>query len=138
VYPTSKNNTGLFGLYGNFEPTSVYEMSQAMVSSLSSLGYEVSEEDLAVAKAQVKLNVFAHSDGTTAYECENIGREMLYNGRKMHATEMLARIDAIDTNSIKNTAKRYFVDRDFALIGIGSIHELPDYQALRKLTYNHF
>lgn len=48
---------------------------------------------------------------------------------------MVARIDDIDTQAIKNCAKRFLNDQDVAVSAIGAIHELPDYTYIRRRTY---
>ena len=56
-------------------------------------------------------------------------------GRRLHPSEVLARIDALDTNAVKAAANRFFFDRDHALAAIGPVHELPDYNWFRSRSY---
>jgi processing peptidase subunit beta len=53
----------------------------------------------------------------------------------MHPTESLARIDAVDTNAVKNCANRFFYDRCHALAAVGPIYELPEYDWIRRKSY---
>src|SRR5689334_17668226 len=78
---------------------------------------------------------------------EEIGRQMLQHGRRLHPTEIIARIDAVDADAAKvvahsdcrggsrpvfqAAARKYFYDKDFALAAIGPIYDLPDYNHIR-------
>ena len=68
---------------------------------------------------------------------EDIGRQMLTYGRRMSNAEMFARIDAITTSDLKATASKFINDEDHALAAMGPIHELPDYNWIRRRSYWH-
>jgi processing peptidase subunit beta len=101
---------------------------------MTGLCYDVDADLLAEAKNQVKFNMLTHLDGSTS-TCEDIGRQLLTYGRRLHPLEVVARIDAVDQAAIKQTARRFFHDRDHALAAIGPIWELPDYNWIRSRSY---
>jgi len=105
-----------------------------ITQEFTKLCYEVDENKLIEAKNQLKMNMLAALDGSTTV-AEDIGRQLLSYGRRMHPTEVIERIDAVDTAAVRQCANRYFWDRDFALSAIGNIWELPDYNWLRRRTY---
>lgn len=80
------------------------------------------------------MNILAQLDGSTVI-CEDIGRQILSHGRRIHPAEALARIDAVDAAAVKNCATRYFYDRCHALAAVGPIFELPDYDWIRRKSY---
>jgi processing peptidase subunit beta len=134
AFNTQYSDTGLFGLYATCEPKGQNDLVYHMTHALTSLCYEIEPERLEEAKNQLRVNMLSQLDGSTVI-CEDIGRQLLTYGRRMHPTEVLARIDAIDRNAVINAANRYFYDRDHALAAVGPIHELPDYNWIRRRSY---
>jgi processing peptidase subunit beta len=134
TFNTQYSDTGLFGIYGTCDAYACNQLMFEITKAMTSLCYNVDNELLEGAKNILKMNLLSQHDGSTQI-CEEIGRQMLTYGRRMHPTEVLARIDAVDENAIKLCANRFFYDTDFALAAIGPIDELPDYNWLRRKTY---
>ena len=134
TFNTQYSDTGLFGVYAVAEPTTLNNLTWAITDALTTLCYTVDDVLLAEAKNSLKMNTLAHLDGSTVV-CEDIGRQLLTYGRRMHPVEMLARIDAVDRAAVKQAANRFFFDRDHALAAYGPIWELPDYNFIRSRSY---
>jgi processing peptidase subunit beta len=131
AFNTQYSDTGLFGLYAVADPTTLNNLTYAMIKSFATLGNYVDEAQLAEAKNQLKMNLLAHLDGSTVI-AEDIGRQLLTHKRRLPPLEALARIEAVDAAQIKQVARRFFYDRDHALAAIGPIWELPDYNWIRN------
>ena len=57
-------------------------------------------------------------------------------GRVMSLNEMMARVDALTMmDDVKSAANEVINDQDHALAAIGGIHELPDYNWIRRHSY---
>lgn len=134
TFNTQYSDTGLFGIYGVADATTLANLTWAMTDAITTLCYTVDEDLLAEAKNQLKMNMLTHLDGTTVV-CEDIGRQLLTYGRRIHPVEVLARIDAVDKHAVKRAANRFFFDRDHALAAIGPIWELPDYNWIRGRSH---
>lgn len=138
AFNTQYSDTGLFGVHAVCEGTLQDALMYYICGGITDLCYHVEENALEQAKTHLKMTMLGQLDGSTVV-CEDIGRQVLTYGRRMHPLETLARIDAVDTNAVKRCANRYFLDRDFALAAVGPIWELPDYQCLRRRTfYNRY
>jgi len=134
TFLTQYQDTGLFGVYTVCPPVRQRDLFYGITREITRLCYECPEERLFEAKNQVKVNLLTMLDGTTPI-AEDIGRQLLAYGRRLHPAEMMARIDAVDPAQVKQTANRYFYDRDHALAAIGPIYELPDYNYIRRRSY---
>jgi len=134
TFNTLYSDTGLFGVYATCEKYGQNELMFEITRAITSLCYNLEQELLDEAKNQLKMSLLSQFDGSTAI-CEDIGRQMLTYGRRMHPLEALARVDAVDINAVKAAANRFFYDRDHALAAIGPIYELPDYNWIRRHSY---
>lgn len=83
---------------------------------------------------QLKSSLMLHIDGTSPV-AEDIGRQLLTYGRRIPATELFARVDAVDASTIKRVANRFIFDQDVAISALGPIQTLPDYNWFRRRTY---
>jgi processing peptidase subunit beta len=133
-FNTQYSDTGLFGLYATSHPVGLSATMHHMATNITRLCYEVDENHLEETKNQLKMSVFSHLDGSSTI-CEDIGRQMLTFGRRMHPSEVVARIEAVDAAAVKDCANRYFYDRDHALAAIGPLNELQDYNAIRRQSH---
>lgn len=134
AFNTQYSDTGLFGVHTVCEGTLQEALMHYICCAITDLCYNVDEDLLDQAKTQLKMTMLSQLDGSTVV-CEDIGRQVLTYGKRMHPLETLARIDAVDANAVKKCANRYFLDRDYALAAVGPIWELPDYNFLRRKTF---
>jgi processing peptidase subunit beta len=134
TFNTCYKDTGLFGVYLTAPAMCLEEAMYRTTYNITRLCHEVTDEEVARAKNQLKASVLVQQDNFSNI-CEDIGRQMLTYNRRMSNAEMAARIDAITTEDIKVTANRFFNDEDHALAAVGPIHELPDYNWIRRRSY---
>jgi len=134
TFNTQYSDTSLFGVYTVSHSVGVEQLWYSIQKEITRLSYEVDEVRLEEAKNQLKFHVLATLDGSTSI-AEDIGRQLLCYGRRLHPAEQLARIEAVDVNAVKQAARRFFYDHDHALAAIGGIYELPDYNELRRKSF---
>jgi len=138
TFNTSYKDTGLFGVYFIADPKKVQDMSWHVMNKMVRMCHELTEDELERAKTQLKSNMLTQLDGTTAV-CEEIGRQMLTYNRRMSPAEVFARIDAVNIETVSETAKEFINDEDPVVSGVGNTHELPDYNWFRRRTfYNRY
>ncbi|CAO2166133.1 unnamed protein product [Urochloa humidicola] len=133
AFNTNYRDTGIFGIYAIAQPGTLHDLSRLIMAELRRLAFQVSEEEVARARNQLKSALLLHIDGATAVS-ENNGRQMLTYGRVMPFLELFARIDAVDSATIMETAKEHIIDKDVALAAVGPIFNLPELSWFRSET----
>jgi processing peptidase subunit beta len=143
AFNTTYSNTGLFGVYGVADHTSVENFLYIQMNELVRMCHKVSDFELERAKNQLKTTMAMQlGDGTSAV-CEDIGRQVLTYGRRVPIEEMFARIDAVDADTVNRVAYDHINDKDLAFVSFGPRDDgkakprrvIPDYNWLRRRTY---
>ncbi|KAL6499143.1 hypothetical protein OROHE_026171 [Orobanche hederae] len=134
AFTTNYKDTGLFGVYAVAKPDCLDDLAYAIMNEITKLCYRVSEADVIRARNQLKSSLLLHIDGTGEV-AEDIGRQLITYGRRIPYAELFARIDAVDTSTIKRVANRFILDKDVAICAMGPIQGLPDYNWFRRRTY---
>lgn len=127
-------DTGLFGVYGVAEPTTLNDFCFYTLKNMVRLCHKTTDEEVARARTQLKATMLAHLDSSSQV-CEDIGRQMLTYSRRITPAELFARIDMVDAPTVRETATKFISDNDIAVAALGPLHELPDYNWLRRRTY---
>jgi len=131
-YTTFYHDTGLFGVYAVTEPHHVLELSFSIIQEWVRLGHSVTDLEVERAKNRLKSSLLSQQDGTQAV-CQEIGLQLLTLNRRLSPAEIFARIDEIDTDTIRRAAARYCHDNEIAVVTLGNIDYL-DYNVLRGWT----
>ncbi|ONM27746.1 putative mitochondrial-processing peptidase subunit beta mitochondrial [Zea mays] len=105
-------DTGLFGVYAVAKANCLDDLAFAIMHEMSKLSYRVTEEDVIRARNQ-----------------------LLTYGRRIPTPELFARIDVVDASTVKRVANRFIFDQDVAIVAMGPIQGLPDYNWFRRRTY---
>lgn len=134
AFNTQYSDVGLFGIHAVSEGSTLQPLAERIMTAMIDFAFNVDEQLLSESKTMLKMNMLAHLDGTTTV-AEDIGRQLITYGRRMHPAETIARIDAVDVDAIKECARRFFYDRDIAVAAIGPIGDLPDYNWFRTRTF---
>jgi mitochondrial-processing peptidase subunit beta len=127
-------DTGLFGIYMVCPDRKLNDLVWFVMNNLVRLVHDVSDEEVQRAKLSLKSIMLSGLDGHSNV-AEDIGRQMLNYGRRLTPAEIFTRIDAITAADIKATAANFINDQDHALAAVGGIHELPDYQWIRRHSF---
>lgn len=134
TFNTCYKDTGLFGIYAVAPDNKLDDLMWYVMGNLVRMVHNPSVEEVERAKVNLKATMLMGLDGNSNV-AEDIGRQLLTYGRRMTPAEIFSRIDAITVDDIKATAAHVINDKDHALAAVGGIHELPDYNWIRRHSY---
>ncbi|CAK4082828.1 unnamed protein product [Aphanomyces euteiches] len=134
TFNTSYQDTGLFGVYAVADKYKLNDLTWYIMEALVRTVHKTSDEEVERAKTQLKASILMQLDGSSPV-CEDIGRQLLVYGRRLTPAEIFARIDAVDAAAVRKTADDVINDKEHALAAVGPIHELPDYNFIRRRSY---
>jgi processing peptidase subunit beta len=134
TFNTCYKDTGLFGIYMVCPDHKLDMLMWHVMNNLVRLCHTPSDEEVERAKLNLKAAMLAGLDGHSNV-AEDIGRQLLTYGRRLTPAELFARIDAVTKEDIQATAAKVINDQDHALSAVGGIHELPDYNWIRRHSF---
>lgn len=134
AFNTLYNDIGLFGIYICAHPYRIHEAAYACRWAMNEHAYNVNPWEIELVRNKLKANIVMSLDNTSQV-AEDMGRQLLIHNRRIHPTEMLARIDAVDQNALRSCIQKYFVDRDHVAAALGATYGIPDYTEIRKLSF---
>jgi len=134
TFNTCYKDTGLFGVYAVAPDNKLDDLFWYLMNNLVRMVHSPSEEEVERAKVNLKATMLMGLDGNSNV-AEDIGRQILTYGRRITPVEIFSRIDAITVDDIKATARKVINDQEHALAAVGGIHELPDYNWIRRHSY---
>jgi predicted Zn-dependent peptidase len=128
-------DVSMIGFHFKADPHAVDELTYSLLTELVTTCFIVSDTDLARAKATLKYNFASASDGAIR-AADDVGKQLLYFGRRITPEEFAAKVDALTADDIKTVAGKYIYDRDPAVVVMGpQLEQFPDYNWVRSWTY---
>jgi predicted Zn-dependent peptidase len=109
---------GLFGVYAGCAEEDATEVGDLVADELVRMREGVSPAELERARTQLKAGLLMSRE-STASRCETAARQMLVFGRPVHQDEVVAKLDAVDSDQLKRCAERLFTSSSPTLAAIG-------------------
>ena len=134
AFSLSYSDTRLFGMVATAPDNMLDDLFWYVMPNMVRLAHGISDEEFARSKIALKTQILSAYDGDIAVGDE-MARQIQTIGRVMPLAEMFARVDALTMDDIKAAANDVINDQDHALAAIGGIHELPDYNWIRRHSY---
>ncbi|TRY82964.1 hypothetical protein DNTS_009631 [Danionella cerebrum] len=128
------SDTGLLGLYFVSDRFKIDDMMFCVQDEWMKLCTTVTESDVVRAKNTLKASLVGQLNGTTPI-CDDIGRQILTYGRRIPLTEWDARIEAVTPRILQDVCSKYIYDKCPAVVGVGPIEQLTDYNRVRTSMY---
>uniref|UniRef100_A0A2M4A2Z6 Putative mitochondrial-processing peptidase subunit beta n=1 Tax=Anopheles triannulatus TaxID=58253 RepID=A0A2M4A2Z6_9DIPT len=124
-------DTGLWGIYFECDPLMCEDMLFNVQNEWMRLCTMVTDGEVERAKRQLKTRLLAGLEGPQAI-CEDIGRQVLRQGRREPLHELERRIENVTAASVRQVAMKYIFDRCPAVASVGPVENLPDYMRIRS------
>jgi len=134
TFQTCYGNTSLFGHSIVVDPPHIEDSIYEILNEWQRIANSSTPNEVQRAKNKLKATMLMQLDGSNAI-CENIGRQMLSVGRVLSPAEIYLRVDDVKVDDVRRVAKTYLSDVSPAVIAMGPIKSLPDYNQLRGWTY---
>jgi predicted Zn-dependent peptidase len=127
-FSASYHDGGTFGVYAGTGPDEIDELTPILCDEIARLADTLTEEELARARTQLKASTLM-SQESTGGRTEQIGQQTLIYGRPLTLDELVAKIEAVDLDQLRRTAKRVFAAKP-TLAAIGPLKKLERYDSL--------
>jgi len=128
-------HTGLFGVYVNStNPDILDDTIYEVFNEYQKLFQFLYVGDLARAQAQVSAQFLASIQDPTG-QARSMGKQVSGAGRRISPSEVVARINAVTIDEVREVVDTYFNDTDPVVVAHGPLEEMPDFGILRQWTY---
>jgi len=121
---------GIFSVYAGTGADEAADLLPLVLDELAKVQDTISEEELARARAQLKSSILMSLESTSS-RCEQLARQLMVFGRIIPTAEIVAGIDALDTDTITATARRLFQGNPTVAV-LGPTADICDFEALKK------
>lgn len=127
-------DSGLFGIYYTGFDNNIEEAMYFNCYNLVRLVHHATDEDVAFAKTQLKAQLLEKLNTNSGLSNE-LAKSLSTSGHAIDIKSVFEAIDNVSTASFKAVADKVINDKDHALAAAGPIHELPDYNWIRRRSY---
>lgn len=139
------SDTGLAGMYIVGRPACTHgdagnmqEMWQWTMSEWCRISQKLlHQQELEQAKVNLKSQLLFNMDGSSN-SAADIGKQVLYNGRRVPIAEMFNRIDDITVTNVQETLQHYFFARRPVYSFMGYTYPLANYEWSSMWTYKYW
>ena len=100
-------DSGLFGIYAGTGESEAEELVPITLEELRKVSHEVTEAELARARAQVKASLLMSLESTGS-RCEQLARQLQVFDRVVPTAETVAKLNAVTTADVSRAAARLF------------------------------
>ena len=119
---------GLFGIYAGTGENEVSELIPVVCDALSQLSTDVSEDEVARARAQLKASILMSLESTGS-RCEQLAQQILTYGRPLTMQEVVDKIEAVDAAAVRGLAQRLLTGRP-TLASLGPVGRVESFERM--------
>jgi len=123
------SDCGVFGIGAGTAPEDAGELIEVALGCLRQAAEDVSEAEVARARAQMKVGLLASLESPGG-KLEQMARQVLLFGRAIPREELAARLDAVTLEDVR-AAGRSLLGHQPTIAAVGPTHDLPPAKRLR-------
>jgi predicted Zn-dependent peptidase len=123
AFSHSYRDTGIIGVYSGTAEDKAGEVAPLVAAEIDAMSVHTSEEEVARARAQLKASLLMGLE-SPHQRCELIAGHLYTYGRVLSVEELIARVDAVDANALKNFAARIMRTGSPAIAAVGPVKRL--------------
>jgi predicted Zn-dependent peptidase len=112
------SDTGMFGLYAGTDSSDLQELMQVVVDELTGAAENLTESEVARAKAQMKAGLLMALENSGA-RAEQIARQMIAFGRPIPLEEMVAKVEAVTVKNAREAGRALIARNRPAIAALG-------------------
>ncbi len=136
AFSHSYRDTGVVGVYSGTSETRAGEIAPLVAAEIAAMAAQTSDEEVARARAQLKASLLMGLELPHA-RCEMIAGHLYAYGRVLSTEELVQRIDAVDTQAVKNFASGLCETGNPAIAAVGPILRLETRERFAQRFGNH-
>ncbi|HYD29838.1 MAG TPA: pitrilysin family protein [Azospirillaceae bacterium] len=128
TFAAGYHDGGTFGIYAGTGPEQVNELVPIVCDEIVRVADDVTEEEVARARAQLRAGTLMALESSMS-RCEQLGQHILTFNRPIPVEEVVAKIQAVDLDTVRRLARRLRSSRP-TLAAIGPLARLEDYDRI--------
>ncbi len=122
-FSSSYQDVGILNVYAATSPANANQVADIMTDVMLTLTTDVNEPELARAKAQLKAGLVMNLESASS-RADQIARQFLAFGRVPELTDLVARIDKLSSDDIKQLAHDLMTSTRPAMSAVGALKSL--------------
>eukprot|EP01121_Diplochlamys_sp_Union-15-3_P016280 TRINITY_DN5513_c0_g3_i2.p1 TRINITY_DN5513_c0_g3~~TRINITY_DN5513_c0_g3_i2.p1 ORF type:complete len:472 (+),score=86.26 TRINITY_DN5513_c0_g3_i2:34-1449(+) len=135
TFYTPYQSVGLLGTYLQTDSKHLEDSVYEVMYEYQRIGKKgLASAELSTAKAILRSAVLRRLDNSF-HVAEDLGRSLLATGAVQSSSRILQHIDEVTENDIYRIQDEYLYDTDPAVVAIGPVANVPDYNTIRGWTY---
>jgi predicted Zn-dependent peptidase len=127
-YVSCYTDAGLFGVYAGTGADEVAELVPLVCDELRKVLDDVTEEEVARARAQLKASVLMGLESTSG-RCEQVARQLLVFGRPLPISEVVSRVEAVDVAAVRRVGHVLSAGKP-TLASLGPLARMPSLETV--------
>jgi predicted Zn-dependent peptidase len=128
AFSSSSKDTGSFGVYAGTSENDAGQIAPVIAGEMAAMAENVTEAEIARAKAQMKSGMLMGLERPGS-RAEMISSHMFTFGRVLTTQEMIASLDAIDTEAVRRIAANVMNAGSPTIAAVGPIKKLESLNA---------